>query len=115
AVGGNVNPIVMQGERTKSIAFVTYFKGEWGVHALDRKDPLQTALISDFGEPGQGPPVDFQAPLTHTLVKENDRVKGNFEKMFLDGRPPVNVGVTSGGDIYGGTAITFSDVLGDKE
>ena len=115
AVGGNVNPIVLQGERTKSIAFVTYFKGEWGVHALDRKDPLQTALISDFGEPGQGPPVDFQAPLTHTLVKENDRVKGNFEKMFLDGRPPVNVGVTSGGNIYGGTAITFSDVLGDKE
>jgi hypothetical protein len=115
AVGGNVNPIVLQGERTKSIAFVTYFKGEWGVHALDRKDPLQTALLSDFGEPGQGPPVDFQAPLTHTLVKENDRVKGNFEKMFLDGRPPVNVGVTSGGNIYGGTAITFSDVLGDKE
>jgi hypothetical protein len=115
AVGGNVNPIVLQGERTKSIAFVTYFKGEWGVHALDRKDPLQTALLSDFGEPGQGPPVDFQAPLTHTLVKENDRVKGSFEKMFLDGRPPVNVGVTSGGNIYGGTAITFSDVLGDKE
>ena len=115
AVGGNVNPIVLQGERTKSIAFVTYFKGEWGVHALDRKDPLQTALLSDFGEPGQGPPVDFQAPLTHTLVKENDRVKGNFEKMFLDGRPPVNVGVTSGGNIFGGTAITFSDVLGDKE
>jgi WD40-like Beta Propeller Repeat len=115
AVGGNVNPIVLQGERTKSIAFVTYFKGEWGVHALDRKDPLQTALLSDFGEPGQGPPVDFQPPLTHTLVKENDRVKGSFEKMFLDGRPPVNVGVTSGGNIYGGTAITFSDVLGDKE
>jgi WD40 repeat protein len=115
AVGGNVNPIVLQGDRNRSVAFVTYFKGEWGVHALDRKDPLQTALLSDFGEPGQGPPVDFQAPLSHTLVKENDRVKGNFEKMFLDGRPPVNVGVTSGGNIYGGTAITFSDVLGDKE
>ena len=35
--------------------------------------------------------------------------------MFLDGRPPVNVGVTSGGDIFGGTQITFSDVLGDKQ
>jgi hypothetical protein len=48
-------------------------------------------------------------------VKANERKKGSFEKMFLDGRPPVNVGVTSGGDIYGGTQITFSDVLGDKE
>ena len=36
-----------------------------------------------------------------------------FEKMFLDGRPPVAVGVTSGGDLFGGTQITFSDVLGD--
>ena len=41
--------------------------------------------------------------------------KGKFEKMFVDGRPPVNVGVTSGGDLFGGTAVTFSDVLGDQQ
>ncbi len=35
--------------------------------------------------------------------------------MFLDGRPPVNVGVTSGGDVFGGSAVTFSDVLGDQQ
>ena len=35
--------------------------------------------------------------------------------MFLEGRPPVNVGVTSNGDIFGGTAVTFGDVLGDKQ
>ena len=33
----------------------------------------------------------------------------------MDGRPPVNVGVTSSGDIFGGTAVTFSDVLGDQQ
>ena len=58
--------------------------------------------------------IDFQAPLTHTLIPANNRVKGRFEKMFLDGRPPINVGVTSGGDLFGGTAISFSDVLGDQ-
>jgi hypothetical protein len=115
AVGGNFSPIVLEGAKESRIAFVTYYKGEYGLHSLDRKDPLQTALTSDFGEPGGGPPVDFQAPLTHTLVAENKRQKKMFEKMFLDGRPPVNVGVTSGGDIYGGTEITFSDVLGDKQ
>ena len=62
-----------------------------------------------------GPIIDFQAPLTHTLVAENKRKKGTFEKMFLDGRPPVNVGVTSSGDVFGGTQVTFSDVLGDKQ
>src|SRR4029079_11921134 len=33
----------------------------------------------------------------------------------LEGRPPVNVGVTSGGDLFGGTQVTFTDVLGDKQ
>ena len=33
----------------------------------------------------------------------------------MDGRPPVNVGVTSSGDVFGGTAVTFCDVLGDQQ
>ena len=35
--------------------------------------------------------------------------------MFLEGRPPVNVGVTSNGDVFGGTQVSFGDVLGDKQ
>ncbi len=112
---GNVSPVVLNdpasddGER---IAFVSYFKGEYGVHTLQFKEPIVTAASADFGEPG--PVIDFQAPLTHTIIPANNRVKGRFEKMFLDGRPPINVGVTSGGDLFGGTAISFSDVLGDQ-
>jgi outer membrane protein assembly factor BamA len=68
---------------------------------------------ADFGSPG--PIIDFQPPMTHTLVKSNIRRKGTFEKMFLEGRPPVALGVTSGGDLFGGTQVTFSDVLGDKQ
>src|SRR5690606_31700175 len=96
------------------IAFVSYFKGEYGLHTLERREPIQTALVSDFGEPGPSL-ADFQAPMTHTVVAENAKRKGAFEKLFLDGRPPVNVGVTSGGDIFGGTQVSFSDVLGDKQ
>ena len=62
-----------------------------------------------------GPIVDFQAPLTHTLVADNEKRKGKFEKLYLEGRPPVNVGLTSGGDFLGGTAIAFTDVLGDQQ
>ena len=35
--------------------------------------------------------------------------------MFLEGRPPVALGVTSGGDLFGGTQVTFTDVLGDQQ
>ena len=53
--------------------------------------------------------------MTHTLVADNKKKKGKFEKMFLDGRPPVALGVTSGGDFFGGTQISFTDVLGDQQ
>jgi hypothetical protein len=111
---GNVSPIVLKDEKGGSkIAFVTYYKGEYGIHTLNREQPLHVVASADFGSPG--PIIDFQAPLTHTLVKQNARKKGTFEKLFLEGRPPVNVGVTGGGDLFGGTQVTFTDVLGDKQ
>ncbi len=113
ALGANVSTVVLAESDASRIAFVTYFKGDYGVHTLSREEPLSIAASSDFGAPG--PVIDFQAPLTHTLVKANQRRKGTFEKLFLEGRPPVNLGVTSGGDLFGGTAITFTDVLGDKQ
>ncbi|MBI2187224.1 MAG: PD40 domain-containing protein [Acidobacteria bacterium] len=115
ALGGNASPVVLRaGEKQEPrIAFVSYYKGEYELHVLDRRDPIATAASADFGAPG--PVIDFQAPLTHTLIADNKRRKGTFEKMFIDGRPPVNVGVTSSGDVFGGSAVTFSDVLGDKQ
>jgi len=113
AVGGNWSPIVLSEGKTNRIAFVSYFKNEYSIRTLERKEPLHTAASADFGSPG--PIIDFVPPLQHTLVKENQRKKGAFEKMFLEGRPPVNVGVTNNGDIFGGTQISFGDVLGDKQ
>ena len=49
------------------------------------------------------------------MVDANVKRKGRFEKLYLEGRPPVNVGLTSGGDFLGGTAIAFTDVLGDQQ
>ena len=80
---------------------------------LERKEALTTVASADFGSPG--PIIDFQAPLTHTLVPDNKKKKGKFEKLFLEGRPPVALGVTSGGDLFGGTQVTFTDVLGDQQ
>ena len=95
------------------IAFVTYYKGEYGIHTLDRERAAQHRGQRRFRLARAD--HRLQAPLTHTLVKQNARKKGTFEKLFLEGRPPVNVGVTSGGDLFGGTQVTFTDVLGDKQ
>jgi hypothetical protein len=114
ALAGNYAPVVLtEGGEQPRVAFVTYYKGEYGMHVLERKEPLNVAASDDFGAPG--PVIDFQAPMTHTLVAANKKKKGKFEKLFLDGRPPVNLGVTSGGDFFGGTQISFTDVLGDQQ
>jgi hypothetical protein len=114
AVSGNLYTAVLRdGTSNPKVGVVTYYKGEYELHALDRRDPIVTAASSDFGAPG--PIIDFQAPLSHTLIADKKVKKGKFERMFMDGRPPVNVGVTSSGDIFGGTAVTFSDVLGDQQ
>jgi hypothetical protein len=114
AVGGNHSPVALKsGSDAPRIGFVSYYKGDYGVHILERKEPIGKATTEDFGAPG--PIVDFQAPLTHTMVSSNVKRKGKFEKLYLEGRPPVNVGLTSGGDFLGGTAIAFTDVLGDQQ
>jgi hypothetical protein len=114
ALGGNYSPAVLRdGSADPRIAFIAFYKGDYHLHTLDRREPVATAATADFGAPG--PVIDFQAPMTHTLVAENQKKKGKFEKMFLDGRPPVNLGVTSGGDFFGGTQISFTDVLGDQQ
>jgi hypothetical protein len=114
ALAGNFSPIVLRdGPEAHRVGFVSYYKGEYGLHALDRKEPVAKAATADFGAPG--PVIDFQAPMTHTLIAENKKRKGKFEKMYLDGRPPVNLGVTSGGDFFGGTQVSFTDVLGDQQ
>jgi hypothetical protein len=114
ALGGNWMPIVLkEGDKPSQIAFISYYKGEYSIRTLERREPLHTAASSDFGAPTEV--IDFQAPLQHTLDKQNIRKKGTFEKMFLEGRPPINVGVTSSGDIFGGTAVSFGDVTGDQQ
>ncbi|MYI74890.1 MAG: hypothetical protein F4057_06095, partial [Acidobacteria bacterium] len=114
---GNVNPVPIAPEEDgepERFAFITYYESEYGLHTVEREEPVFTALTSDFGS-GGGPVIDFQAPLTHNLIGANARKKGAFENMFLEGRPPVNVGMTSAGDFLGGTQITFADVLGDQQ
>ena len=113
---GNVNPVIVTAEEDQEgdrIAFITYYKSEYGLHTIVRDEALYMAATSDFG--GPRPVIDFQAPLTHTLIRDNARQKGAFEKLFLEGRPPINFGVSNSGDFLGGTQITFADVLGDQQ
>jgi hypothetical protein len=110
---GIVSPVVLHQEEGTKIAFVSYYKGANGIHVVEPTKVVATVASSDFGAPG--PVIDFQPPISYTLMRDNIHKKGAFEKMSMVGRPPVNVGVTSGGTFYGNTEVAFADVLGDKQ
>lgn len=110
---GIVSPVPLGSGPDGAMAFVTYYKGINGIHTLAATDSIVEVPSSDFGSPG--PIIDFTPPFSHTLVPDNIHKKGAFERMSLAARPPVGLGVTSGGDFYGNTEVTFTDILGDKE
>jgi hypothetical protein len=110
---GNVSPVVLRQSGATKIGFVSYYKSDNGIHVIPGDKPIATVASDEFGS--AGPEIEFQPPLSHTLLRDNIHKKGLFEKMTLAGRPPVGLGVTSSGNFYGNTQITFTDVLGDKQ
>ena len=112
ALGGNMAPAVLKGKNADRLAFITYYKTEYRLYAKDSADPMkeveQEVRSADEGS------VDFQADVPHQVIPENKRAKKRFEGMQLEGRPPLNLGVTSSGDFFGGSQVALTDVLGDQ-
>ncbi len=115
-LGGNFGPALVVDTDTgdDQMIFTSYYKGDWGLYKLDLDNPVKEITADQIART-EGPVIDFVPPVIHQVIPENKRKKGMFEKMFIDSAPPINVGVTSGGDFFGGSAITFSDVLGDQQ
>jgi hypothetical protein len=112
ALGGAMAPAQVKGPQGERVAFITYFKGEYHLNALDVGQPIKE--IDQEIQNVDLEAADYEPDVNHQIVEENKRKKGTFEKLYLEGRPPLNIGVTSGGDFFGGTAIALTDVLGDQ-
>ncbi len=110
--GGAMSPAPIRGPETDRLAFITYFKGEYKLHSQETAEPVKE-IDQEVRAASEGI-VDFQPDITHDVIPENKRRKKLFEGLYLEGRPPINVGVTSSGDFYGGTAVALTDVLGDQ-
>jgi hypothetical protein len=114
ALGGILMPAVIpaQAGAAERVAFVTYYKGDYMLHAIDTLEPLKE--VDQDVRATSDDIIDFQPDVQHQIVTENKRGKRLFEKLYLEGRPPLNLGVTSSGDFFGGTQVALSDVLSDQ-
>jgi hypothetical protein len=111
--GGTMAPAPLKTPRGDRLAFITYYRGEYKLHTKDTSEPVRE-VEQEVQAAAEGL-VDFQPDVTHEVVPENKRRKKLFEGLYLEGRPPINVGVTSSGNFYGGTSIALTDVLGDQD
>ena len=50
---GNISPVVLHSGAALRVAFISYYKGENGIHAMTGDKPIATVASSDFGEPGR--------------------------------------------------------------
>ena len=112
ALGGNMAPAPLKTAQGDRIGFITYFKGEYQLYTLDPSEPSREVEQTVSTAPTEV--VDFQPDVTHQVVAENKRRKRLFEGLYLEGRPPLNVGFTSNGDFFGGSQVALTDVLGDQ-
>jgi hypothetical protein len=111
-LGGNMAPAPIHGGANTRVGFISYFKGEYKLQSIELTEPMKE--VDQEVQVASEDLVDFQPDVTHQVVTQNKRKKKVFEKLFLEGRPPLNVGITSGGDFFGGSQVALSDVLGDK-
>ncbi len=110
-MGGNMAPAPLKTSLGDRVGFISYFKGAYQLYTLD---PTEQTKEVEQASSAPAEVVDFQPDVTHQVVAENKRRKRLFEGLYLEGRPPLNVGVTSNGDFFGGSQIALTDVLGDQ-
>jgi hypothetical protein len=110
-LGGNMAPVPLALKGGERLAFITYFKGDYLLHAIDTHESMKE--VEQEIQPEQEI-IDFEPNVRHQVVAENKRKKGKLEKLMFAGRPPLNVGVTSSGDFFGGSQAVISDVLEDQ-
>lgn len=55
----------------------------------------------------------FEPVVTVEIEKDKIQVHKGMSKLYLLGRPPVDTMVSTDGSLYGGSALSFSDILGD--
>ncbi|MCI0408143.1 MAG: hypothetical protein L0191_06215, partial [Acidobacteria bacterium] len=114
-LGGNFSPSLVKNPETgaERLMFTSYYKGDWGLYTLELTTPVKEIAAAEVIRT-EGPVIDFVPPVLHQVIPENKRKKGTFEKLFIEGPPPIAAGVTSDGTFFGGSAISFGDVLGDQ-
>lgn len=108
---GNFLPIPLPND-PKTIVFSSFNKGAFQIFKGELEGEAEKKIT--FAEINADEKFKrFEPILSIEINKEKIKPYGGIGKLYLASRPPVDTIVSSDGSIYGGSAMSFSDLLAD--
>jgi len=92
--------------------FSSFNKGSYQIFSARLEGTVEDRFT--FAQLGSAEPLRrFKPALTLDIDKEKIEPYPGLNELYVAGRPPIDILVSSDGSIYGGAALSFGDLLGD--
>ncbi|MBM3285297.1 MAG: hypothetical protein FJY81_05440, partial [Candidatus Aminicenantes bacterium] len=93
------------------VIFASFNKGAYQVFSAELEGFVEDRIA--FAEPAEIGAQRFSPEVSLEIDPENIKPYKGMQELYVSGRPPVDVVVSTDGSLYGGTALSFGDLLGD--
>lgn len=108
---GNFFPIPLPND-PKKIVFSSFNKASFQIFLSEFEGQFEKKVSFEEKKPDERFKT-FEPILSIEINKEKIKPYKGIGKLYLTSRPPIDTIVSTDGSIYGGSAITFSDLLAD--
>ncbi len=108
---GNFFPTPIPKEENKFV-FSSFNKGAFQVFSGEF-EPKFEKTVTFVEKPDNKELERFKPVLSFAINKEEIKPYKGIGKLYMMQRPPINTIVSTDGSIYGGSALSFSDLMGD--
>lgn len=108
---GNFFPIPLPND-PKKIIFASFNKGALQIFRSEFDGELEKTVTFVEKQPDEQL-KKFEPLVSLEINKDNIKAHKGMGKLYLTARPPIDTVISSDGSVYGGSAISFSDILGD--
>lgn len=109
---GNFQPVPVSNGSDEEIVFSSFNKGAFQVFKSAFEGELEKTV--SFTEIESEEEFErFEPIVTVEINKDEIKAYKGLGKLYLSSRPPIDTILSTDGSIYGGSALTFSDLLGD--
>ena len=108
---GNFQPVALPNEKNE-IIFSSFNKGAFQVFKSELEGKLEKTITFEELE-SEEEFKRFEPIVTVEINKDEIKTYKGLGKLYLTSRPPIDTILSTDGSIYGGSAISFSDLMGD--